>query len=464
MTGKIIDFVSHAEAAKAVPLQVKLEAYQRVIREWSAHLTVNEFVVLIAVTDRTIGWGKREAHFRVSALSSGDTVYAQLPIKRTAIFDALASLEAKGVIHRRRDRSRPDHVYFRVNLNWKPGTASLLEHPERTESGSATRTKPSAIRTGQSATRTLYTVSDTVIENGSQERAVPARSATEEKFCPGKEERPQPQTPSPRPRKPLADQVTLIREKAANAQAIERAQQADAKAGRTSPSPATKVVIIEGAWRDAILEAFPHDTIPVWGSREKALAKRAAAKFLHHNQITFPAFVAWAATNWTAIMRKQFKWMKKSPPPAVPSWGFLVNFLDSFAECWGEHKLEDWLSDTDRTEIEKAMARGATWEQAVAQQAEVKVTTALRQEMEKRELQVRIREGAADLKMARAQKLADYAGNAPVHPRSRAALRMKREAEQAAANPLPPPEPTQGDFTGFVPAPLLPEKCPFDDE
>ncbi|GHD02169.1 hypothetical protein GCM10019060_37310 [Novosphingobium pokkalii] len=463
MTGKIIDFVSHAEAAKAVPLQAKLEAYQRVIREWSGHLTVNEFVVLIAVTDRTIGWGKREARFRVSALLSGDTVYARLPIKRTAIFDALASLEAKGVIHRRRDRSRPDHVHFRVNINWKPGTASLLEYPEGTESGSATRTNPSAIRTGQSATRTLYTVSDTVIENGSQERAVPARSATEEKFCPGKEERPQPQTPSPRPRKPLADPVTLIREKAANAQAIERARQADEKAGRTSPSPATKLVIIEGAWRDAILEAFPHNVIPVWGVREKAQAKQAAAKFLHHNQITFPAFVAWAATNWTAIMRKQFKWMTKSPPPAVPAWGFFIAQLHQFAECWGERKLEAWLSDTDRTEIEKAMGRGATWEQAVAQLSEAKAKGVLRQEMDKRELDVRIREAAAELKMARAQKLADYAGNAPVHPRSRAAMRMKREAEQAA-NPLPPPEPTQGDFTGFVPAPLLPEKCPFDDE
>ena len=77
----VIDLMSHADATKAVPLQVKAEVYQKVIREWAQHLTANQFIVLMAVVDRTIGWGRREAYFTNRAFLQGDNIYCALPIK-----------------------------------------------------------------------------------------------------------------------------------------------------------------------------------------------------------------------------------------------------------------------------------------------------------------------------------------------------------------------------------------------
>jgi hypothetical protein len=163
-------------------------------------------------------------------------------------------------------------------------------------------------------------------------------------------------------------------------------------------------------------------------------------------------------------MRKQFNWMRKDPPPSVPSWGFFIARMGDFAECHAEQKLEAWLLDADRTEIERMMARGQTWEQAMSQQAKSKAVGTLRGEMEKREVQVRYRERAADLALSRAAKLADYVGNAPVHPRSRAAMRMRREAQEADRKPaVIDREPSPGDFSGFAAEPILPERNPFDD-
>ena len=190
-------------------------------------------------------------------------------------------------------------------------------------------------------------------------------------------------------------------------------------------------------------------------------AKTAASKWLHRDQIDFPAFAAWAATNWTAIMRKQFKWMTKSQPPAVPSWGFFIARIGDFAECHAEGKLEAWLLDADRTEIEKIMARGLTWEQAMSQHAEGKAAGRLVDRMNKTMDRARALARSGELAIARAEKLADYAGNAPVHPRSRAALQMKREAATRAPTVI---EPSPGDFKGFTAAPMLPERSQFDDD
>lgn len=455
--GKVLDFISHADAVKAVPLQTKVEVYQRITRDWAKYLTVSETIVLLAVADRTLGWGRREAYFTVKAMVEGDSIYAPLPMSRPTVFRALASLERMGFISRRHFRDAANHthpkVHFSVNINWKPGMVNPLTRLKGAKSGSHDET-------GGSHHETLYTVSPTpVSHNDSQGRGIAPRPAIEtENPFPGKKEgRPQPQTPSPRQRTPIASAAVLIREQVAQVEAISRAERANGQGSPSRPGTQANTAVIERAWRQAILEAFPHNAIPAWGVREKSQAKTAAAKWLHNDQIDFPSFVSWAATNWTAIMRKQFKWMTKSPPPAVPAWSFLISFIDQFAECWGEHKLEEWLNDADRTEIEKIMARGMTWEQAMSQHAKSKAVGALRGEMEKREARVRYRERAADLALDRAAKLADYVGNAPVHPRSRAAMRMRREAAEAERVPttIAAPEP----FTGV---PMLPARNPFD--
>lgn len=287
-----------------------------------------------------------------------------------------------------------------------------------------------------------------------------------ESLLPGKKEgRPQPQTPSPRQRTRMASPAVLVREQVAQADAISRAERADKQVSASWPGAQTAIAVIEHAWRQAILEAFPHDTIPAWGWREKSQAKTAASKWWHRDQIDFPGFAAWAATNWTAIMRKQFKWMTKNPAPAVPAWGFLINFIDQFTTCWADGKLEEWLSDNDRTEIERIMARGLTWEQAMTQHAEDKAAGRLVGRMNETMEEARALARSGELAIARAEKLVDYSGRAPIHPQSRAALRMKREAAEAAREPVViVGEPATGDLKGFTPSELLPERNPFDGD
>ncbi len=464
-SGKVLDFITHAEAAKAVPLQLKVEVYERAIREWVGHITVNEFTVLMAIIDRTIAWGRTEAYFSTYALLEGDTLYAGLPLSRRTLFRSLSKLAEIGLIRRRRDRANAERVHFSVNLRWKPGMVNLPKRLQGVESGCHTGTSRCQCGTDQCQCGTVITVSPTVSPNDSLVRGLSPRPAIEsENPFPGKtERRPQPQTPSPRQRTRMASPAVLIREWVAQADAVSRAQRADEQASPRRPRAQATSAIIEGAWRQAIIETFPHNIIPAWTVREKWQAKTAAANWLHRDQIDLPSFVAWAATNWTAIMRKKFKWMTKEPPPAVPSWGFLISFIDHFTTCWGEQKLEAWLTDADRTEIERIMARGVTWEQAMTQHAEAKAKGVLRAEMQRVAIEADAKLRAADVTMERARKLADYAGNAPFHPRSRAAMLMKREAE-AANRKRTVIEPSPGDFKGFTAAPMLPERSQFDDD
>ena len=137
----------------------------------------------------------------------------------------------------------------------------------------------------------------------------------------------------------------------------------------------------------------------------------------------FPTFIDWAARNWTAIMRTQFKWMTNNPPPPAPRWSFLIKFLTDFIDYYAEGKIKE-LADPDRADIDKIMARGVSWELAVTQLAEAKVAGALRGQMQRVALEADLKMQTANLSMERARKLADYVGNAPVHPRSRAAMQM----------------------------------------
>lgn len=217
---------------------------------------------------------------------------------------------------------------------------------------------------------------------------------------------------------------------------------------------------VEAAWRQALAETFPEAVEPAWTGREKGQAKRLISGWIHGKQISFIDFTDWAVRNWTQIMSKQFKWMKQSPPPAVPAFGFFAAMTNQFAECWAEGKLEEWASAKERTEIEAMVARGMTFEQAALQHAKNNVARGLRDEMRDREIKVRARDRAASAKLEQAKKLADFSGAAPMHPRSPAAMEMLKRSDTKPAPALGTP----GEET-FAPlsAPMVdPKRNPFD--
>lgn len=384
---------------KSVPkdfasLQAKIECYQKVPREWMNHLTGPEALTVLNLIDRTIGWGRREAYFTTRAMLAGDKLYAGLPMSRRTLFRALASLEAMGLIQRRRDPNVPDRVHFTVNMEWAPDMAVKL--PNRLQTQCHDDTTQCHHDTDQCHSGTLYTGITSQVSPDSSQAGATA---------------PLPLSPAEKIRARLSEATSTHR----------------AALARHASGPQAAVDAVDAAWRLALIDTFPGTAYRTWGVREKAQIKIVLKNW--RGDIGLPIFVTWAVTNWTAIMRKQFKWMTRETPPAVPVLSFFIAFLTQFADCRAEGKLEEWLSDLDRTQLERMMGRGMTYEEATAELGKAKAAVALRSEMDLREVKVRARERGADAKLKQAEALAEFEGRAPIHPRSRAAEALRRAAE-----------------------------------
>lgn len=424
-------------------LQAKLVIYQKLNREWAEHLDPYEFRVLSAVIDRTVGWGVTEAQFSAGRLLRGDKMNGPLRIGRTRFYEALASLEERGMIRRRPDASNPDKIHYSVTPDWSPKMA--LNLPKRLKENPATRCKEPVRQTDTtcpprehhlSATRTQYTGSP---QTGNLRTGSSAAPSDRE------------------PSNPVAAIRQTITRTVASHDAARTARIAKSASRSTADG-------VEVAWRDALRLAFPDAVEPVWTGREKAQAKRLAKGWTHAKQITFADFTDWAVTNWTQIMRKQFKWMTKAPPPAVPAFSFYVAMIDQFAECWGEGKLEEWATAKERTEIERLMARGMTFEQASVEIGKRHAMSELRDEMRDREIKVRARERSASNKLQQAEKLAEFGGKAPVHPDSEIGRAMRAEGRtQSDTKPKPLASAEDEEFVPLTAPMVDPDRNPFDE-
>lgn len=410
-------------------LKSKSECYQKVWREWGPNLDVFEQMIVLQLIDRTIGWGRREAYFTARALLAGDQVYSGIKMGRTKFYAALQRLENIGLISRRKDPHVPDRVHFTVNTEWK------ARHPHM-EDG--------AIETANPVRQPDYPV---------RHRDTPVR---------------QPDTIASN-HKPVSQASSLAGATAPLPLAASKKIRATANTSISAPPaslaanaqrPQGAVEAVDAAWRLALIDTFPGTAYRTWGVREKAQIKQVLCTW--RGDCTLPQFVTWSVTNWTAIMRKQFKWMTKSPPPTVPALSFFINFIGQFSDCRAEHKLEDWLSADDRTEIEKMMGRGQTWEQATTTLGKTKAAVALREEMTKREIHVRARDYSATRKLAEAQRLAEMKGGIPIHPKSPLAQKLIAE-ERAAAAPTRVVAPEGEEFTGAEVFFVDPNNNPFDN-
>lgn len=427
MTADIIPLKAIPARADYSSLQAKAECYQKVWREWGLSLDPYEQVIVLQLIDRTIGWGRREVYCTTRALLDGDGIYAGVKASRRKLFYALSSLEAKGVVRRRKDLHVPDRVHYTVNMDWSPEGRNLPKHLPNKAATPVHDVHDPVHQVHQSVHEVHPKESNhkPVSQEGIIGSAVPASR-------------------SPNP----AEKIRGIVNQSAAANATARSARRATRIERNTAEG------VEASWRAALAEAFPQAVEPAWTGREKGQAKRAASGWAQKRQIAFIDFVEWSVTNWTAIIAKQFKWMTKSPPPAVPAFGFFIAMLDGFAECWSEQKLDAWVNDKDRTEIERLMARGQTYEQAVAELGRTRAAAELRGEMTKREIVVRARERSAEIKEQRAVALAET--RAPIHPRSRAARRMIAEAK------APAPAPTDGEFAPLALPMVDASRNPFD--
>lgn len=442
MSAEVVALRPRSAEVDVTSLQSKLEIYQRINREWAHELDPYERVALLAVVDRTIGWGKVEARFSAGRLLNGDQVCGPLNMSRRQLYRALSSLEQKGFISRRHPVDLPEITFYSV-------------HPNRSQTMALNLPK----RLKNPATRCNEPVPDrhTTVPHG--HTPVPDRHPIYSN----------PLTDSHSTGSPGAaladhaapDPVSSIREIVATTVVRHAAARS---ARREKLATKTSAASVETAWRMALAETFPDAVELVWTGREKGQAKRLTSGWTHTRQISFIDFTDWAVRNWTQIMAKQFRWMKQSKPPAVPAFAFYAAMLDQFAECWSEGKLEEWANADERTEVERLMTKGMTFEQATAEAAKRHAVGALRDEMRDHEIKVRARTRMADQKLEQAKKLAEYGGAAPPHPQSAVAKALRAETLRARPEANPATSTLPVDEFAPLSAPMVdPNRNPFDE-
>ena len=430
MTSTVIPLRTKAVPQDFASLQSRTECYQKVWREWGSVLDPNEQIIVLQIIDRTIGWGRREAYFSARAVLKGDAVYSGLKMHRATFYRALARLEERGIVQRRHDPVKLDRVHFTVNMDWNPAVVNLPKRLQKRADPVAESDYPVAQSDTPVAECDTIASNHLLVSTPSNQAGATA---------------------------PLPSPAETVRARAQGAAAAHRAT----LAGKAT-KPQAAVDAVDAAWRLALIDTFPGTAYRSWGVREKAQVKTVLRTW--RGDCSLPEFVTWAVTNWAAIIRKQFKWMTKVPPPSTPALSFFIAFLNQFADCRAEGVLESWLSADDRTQLERMMGRGLTYEQATAELAKDKVAVALRSEMEKREIAVRARDYGATRKLAAAKALADLEGRVPIHPNSPNARKLIEEQRRAAR-----PEPTRvldpdGDeFQGAEVYFVDPTRNPFDD-
>lgn len=83
-------------------------------------------------------------------------------------------------------------------------------------------------------------------------------------------------------------------------------------------------------WPSWVIQKFPEAVPPIWGAKEKALAKHLTARIGGDRILEF---VKWSIDNWSAVIRTRFNWANRMTPPPTPQLPFLVKFVHIFNQA-----------------------------------------------------------------------------------------------------------------------------------
>lgn len=424
----VVPFRAPRARPQSISTLDRLEIYQRVIRELASTLDSFELSVLLQIVDRTAGWGKNQISISIRRLHEGDSLYSGCNMSRRKLLYALASLEEKGYILRSPCPDEKTRVRITLRLDRE---GQMIAIPKRLQ-GKIDQpqdplAEPDEAEIAHDVHQPVHEVREPVHEvhpityretdNGTGNPAVAARPAP--RFDPAK-----------------------IRE-------------AEAKVFRREKiEPPKSAYHFETIWATAHRKAFRQVPHRPWSVAEKAQFKRAGAGWSQDNKIGFDELIEWSVSNWPAIMAKQFRWMKQTPPPKTPAAMFFIRFLSQFAECWAEDLLGKWLERSERTDLERLVAQGKTHSEALVEIASRKAAAQMRDEMRRREMMALSYLRRAERAEQRAQALADYSGKAPPHPRSPAAT--GKPVQQVA--PI-----SEEQLAAFRPLEIDTSRTPFDD-
>ena len=335
----------------------KLKIYQLLPRQFSAHLSDAEVKVALHFIDQTIGFDRLSCTLTYQQIISGIGPYGGTGQARSTVIKCCNSLIAKGLLSSRKVKSSSGATVtlWTINPNWRPG-----------DSNTPTKLQDASLKT-------------TTRGSGRQTEGVRETD---------------PGGPGNGPLIQVIDTDKLIQVAPGAPSALGRDQRdCDFEEGETNRDkvrPRRPGISAEAAWGawSASWEAHWAAKVghcPTWSEKHRHAAQ-SLGRFMPpcaeggNRSQHFRDFITWSVEHWTRVIRKRFRRFRNAP--TVPEIGFFINFRFDFMGVWMERELEKWLSQTERTALERHVAKGMTKEQALLEVAKAQVMVEFRDEIQ----------------------------------------------------------------------------------
>jgi hypothetical protein len=310
---------------KADDLIFQRDFMRHLLRHWQKHLSASEFICVLFIYDRTIGWGKFAEtimlrHFIDGIVSRDLRVHHHgTSLSRTTVIGSLERLEAGGLIESFRSSANSAKMYL---LKIEASEDDLKQFSTMKEIAKPKRLK----------------------SQGS-------------KFEPqGSEFEPQGSEFEPHKKKRNTREVKLKKRElvAADASKTLADVEVEIEDKRTARADARKKIVeFAQSLKKKELARFWLDTVSSHHDDMRSLALTIAQQsslfskqktFLEttRHALSFPAFVDWSIQNWHSIMSNVFGWMTNAPSN-VDAWFFLKHFDKFFNTFEARDRLvEKW--------------------------------------------------------------------------------------------------------------------------
>lgn len=363
-------------------------------REWRPHLSPDERDFLQYVIEHSVELGRDVLDVTLDQMINGvpaDPVtgwswrITPVGFARRTLERLIQRLKDKGVLLVEAVRNRC--TLIRLNMLWSPVESIMsIAIPKRLQAGSQTRAQTS-LPFDDAITATVADIEQEQtaitanlagnnrhrggpLDTSNSVRNIPSPSLRSETgFLPEPRKRqriPAPEKVQDQRLSPAKTPVDTVRAKVAEIEAQSRAHvKAKADKAKNLDAAGAYHTTFVNAWR----ETYPGVPVPTWTARDMHMVRSVLKSRLHESIEPRHEFLDFVVRNWPRIISLKFGWMKTSPPPQMPTIGFLVanafigHFLDAFAD---RRRVENTKRlPAEEREIEAMIAQGKTRDEAL---------------------------------------------------------------------------------------------------
>lgn len=353
--------------------ELTLVAYQKLNREWRAHLSASERDFISWFIDNTIALGRPWLRATISQMSKGTRALVPAGQSVRTLERALPSLQKAGLIVMRPGEKVNDYA---INLCWLP--------KEELEDGTLA---------AMGGPKCRNTTSDTNDGVAGVLRQIGGPN-NHEGFCSDKENKKKMKRSSDAAHRvnglapwEIKDDVTVCQTpRQRNAVASET--DANRQPKKIVPLRVALKCVPDGSYpptmqnepptrRKRPSQSMTADWSAAWQATYdvpvKHLTQRDVAmltdlrKHFERGRVDWTDFLYWFVAQWKPLMATKFLWMRKRNPPAYPEAWMLVRFSNDFLDAYAE-RIDRKLTETsppEKADYRKLIASGMTHDEAM---------------------------------------------------------------------------------------------------